>query len=155
MVLEKILHFYFLAFVSPLLKISFQLWWIGLMALFSLWKRVGSFIWTILKSFTKGCLLPSLVENWTTGSGDEDEKLTDRRTTDNRRSGKLTWPFSSGERKRIRRVVQQISVARDKHWAKFWIWTTKSTALGNILDKNISRINQSINIASILLFNFL
>ena len=108
-----------------------------------------------LEILHQSCLLPSLVENWTIGSGEEDEKLTNRRTTDNRRSEKLTWPFSSGEWNRILRVVQQVSVARDKHWAKVWIWTTKSTALGNILDKNISRNNQHCVRHSILLLNFL
>ena len=69
-------------------------------------KRVGPFIWTNLNPHHTRMLCAKFGWNWPSGSWEEDENVkslqtegqTDRRTmTDNRRSEKLSWAFSSGE----------------------------------------------------------
>ena len=67
------------------------------------WKRMWSFIWTNLNSHHPRMLCAKFGWYWPSGSWEEDENVkslqTDGRTTDNRRSEKLTWAFSSGELK--------------------------------------------------------
>ena len=65
----------------------------------SLWKKVGPFIWRNLNPLYF-VLCGKFGWNWLGGTGeDENVESLQRRTTDNRRSEKLTWAFSSGELK--------------------------------------------------------
>ena len=69
------------------------------------WKRAGPSIWTNLNPLHPGILCAKFGWNWPSGSGEEDENVkslqTDRQTTHDRWSEKLTWAFSSGELKKI------------------------------------------------------
>ena len=76
-------------------------------AIIAPWKRAGPFIWTNLNPLHPSMLCAKFGWNWPSGSGEEDENVkslqtdgrTDRETTDDRWSEKLTWAFSSGELK--------------------------------------------------------
>ena len=76
------------------------------------WKRVGPFFWTNLNPLHPRMLCAKFGWNWPSGSWEEvenrkslqtggqmDIRQTHRQTTDERRSEKLTWAFSSGELK--------------------------------------------------------
>ena len=79
------------------------------------WKGVWPFIWTNLNSHHPRMLCAKFGWKWPCCSWEEDENVkslqtdgqtdrqtdgrTDGQTTDNRRSEKLTWAFSSGELK--------------------------------------------------------
>ena len=86
----NVFHYFIISSISPL-------------------KRVWPFIWTNFKSLHPRMLCAKLSWNWS-ASREKDENMkrlqtdgqTDRRT-DNRRSKKLTWAFSSGEIKNHRK----------------------------------------------------
>ena len=76
------------------------------------WKRASPFIWTIWNSHHKRMLCAKFGWNWPGGSWEEvknrksipdaqtdrqNDRRTDWQTTDDRRSEKLTWAFSSGK----------------------------------------------------------
>ena len=66
------------------------------------YKRAGPFIWTNLNSLDPRMLCAKFGWNWLSGSWEEvtdGRTETDRQTTDERRSEKFTWAFSSGELK--------------------------------------------------------
>ena len=70
-------------------------------------KMAAPFIWTNLNLLHQRMLCAKFGWNWPSGTGEEDENgkrlekdgRTDRQTTDDRWSEKLTWAFSSGELK--------------------------------------------------------
>ena len=72
------------------------------------WKRAGPLIWTKLNPLHSR-MLCAFGLNWPSGSWEEVEnrkslqtdRRTDRQTTEDRRSEKLTWAFSSGELKQL------------------------------------------------------
>ena len=65
------------------------------------WKQTWPFILTNLNPLHPRTLCANFGWNWSSGSWEEDingkSLHTDRRTTENRWSEKLTWAFSSGE----------------------------------------------------------
>ena len=71
------------------------------------WKRAVPFIWTNLNPLHPRMICAKFGWNWPSGSWEEVEnreslqmdRQTDRPTTDDRWSAKLTWAFSSGELK--------------------------------------------------------
>ena len=73
------------------------------------WKWEGSFIWSNLNPLHPRIIFDKFGWKWPSGSG-EDENVkslrtdgqTDRHTTNDRWSEKLTWAFSSGELKKDR-----------------------------------------------------
>ena len=69
------------------------------------WKKAGPLIWINLNPLHQRMPCANFGWNWPSGSGGEDENVkilqtdgqTDIQMTDERRSKKLTWAFSSGE----------------------------------------------------------
>ena len=69
------------------------------------WKRTGPFISTNFSPYHPRMLCVTFVCNWPSGSGEDEmwkvyrrrDRRTDRQTTDDRWSEKLTWVFSSLE----------------------------------------------------------
>ena len=78
----------------------------------SSWKRTEPFMWKNLNPLYSRMLCAKFGWNWLSGSGEENKNLksletdghSDRQTTDNRWSEKLTWAFSSGELKNSKYV---------------------------------------------------
>ena len=100
------------------LEIGEENFWISSMnfryfAIISPLGRAWPFIWTNLNPLYPGILCVKFSWNWPSGSGEEDENVkslqtdgqsdgrTDRQTTDDRWSEKLTWAFSTGELKKV------------------------------------------------------
>ena len=98
--------------------------------------------------FTQGCFVPSLVEigQWFWRRSQKWKKLTDgwtdRQTTDERRSVKLTWPFSSGELKTFlsKCILNWVSIYTCLQANKYvnWMidWINKNQYLSWMLNKN-------------------
>ena len=87
------------------------------------WKRAGPIIWTILNPLYPRMLCAKFGWNWPSGSGEEDENVknlqtdgrTDRQTTDERWSEKLT---------ELIRIIKYIIHLR-KEWSFStiqWLW---------------------------------
>ena len=94
------IYFYYFPIISPL-------------------GRAWPFIWTNLNPLHPGILCAKVGWIWPSGSGEEDENVkvyrqtdrrTDRQTTDDRWSEKLTWAFSSGELKRKQKRISEASI---------------------------------------------